>query len=196
MKAIASLSLAALLALPGLLYADGVFTWVDEHGITHYSSSKDTQKARLAELPPIMRGEVKLTNKKLVSCAQHGGVDCPAGADSDGSVICLDGFKNATTRFRFSCNSPRLKVAELVKAENGNPPRVLIRNSNSVAAEKPLVEYRLGSGKTLTFNGPEEIAPFGVGEFTPVEQIEDGEPAYPRKLSLARLTIKCENCSQ
>lgn len=219
MKLSGTLLLAALIFVQPALSAsaEGVFTWEDESGVLHFSSSKDTEKAQLADLPPIMRGEVKLAPVPLVSCKEHGGIDCQAGSDSDGSVICLDGFKNATARFRFSCNSPRLKVVELIDEEEGLPPKVLVRNSNSVPAKTPVISYRAESGEELSFSGPAEIAPYGVGEFvlnTHVEQSENAElpegaeqteetkefdnivQSVPERLKLARITITCENCSQ
>ncbi len=34
------------------------------------------------------------------ACSGHGGVDCSAGADYDGSVICFDGWTNSSVSFR------------------------------------------------------------------------------------------------
>ncbi len=33
------------------------------------------------------------------ACSGHGGVDCSAGADTDGSVICIDGWKNSSVQY-------------------------------------------------------------------------------------------------
>lgn len=39
---------------------------------------------------------------KSGACSHHGGVDCSAGADSDGSVICSDGWRDSSVSY--SCN--------------------------------------------------------------------------------------------
>lgn len=33
------------------------------------------------------------------ACSGHNGVDCAAGADSDGSVICVDGWKGSSAQY-------------------------------------------------------------------------------------------------
>lgn len=37
------------------------------------------------------------------ACSSHQGVNCAAGPDSDGSVICNDGWRNSTVKY--SCHS-------------------------------------------------------------------------------------------
>jgi len=34
------------------------------------------------------------------ACGSHGGVDCPAGPDSDGSVICNDGYRDSSIKYQ------------------------------------------------------------------------------------------------
>ncbi len=34
------------------------------------------------------------------ACSGHGGVDCAAGPDSDGSVICMDGWKGSSVAYQ------------------------------------------------------------------------------------------------
>lgn len=34
------------------------------------------------------------------ACSNHGGVNCSAGPDTDGSVICNDGWKDSTITYR------------------------------------------------------------------------------------------------
>lgn len=36
------------------------------------------------------------------ACSGHGGVNCAAGPDSDGSVICNDGWRDSSVRYRCS----------------------------------------------------------------------------------------------
>ena len=37
-------------------------------------------------------------------CSHHGGVDCSAGADSDGSCICNDGWRDSSCSYNSSCS--------------------------------------------------------------------------------------------
>lgn len=39
------------------------------------------------------------------ACSYHGGVDCTAGADYDGSVICADGWKDSSVSLLSSCEN-------------------------------------------------------------------------------------------
>lgn len=34
------------------------------------------------------------------ACSGHGGVNCSAGPDSDGSVICVDGFRDSSVQYQ------------------------------------------------------------------------------------------------
>ena len=34
------------------------------------------------------------------ACSSHGGVNCSAGADSDGSVICVDGWRDSSVTYQ------------------------------------------------------------------------------------------------
>jgi len=33
------------------------------------------------------------------ACGEHGGVDCSAGPDIDGSVICMDGYRGSSIKY-------------------------------------------------------------------------------------------------
>ena len=80
-----ALNLATLLFLslaPAL--ADNVFRWADEKGVVHYTSKPLEQNSKPAALPPITRGEVKVTAGELLTCKSHGDINCEAGADKDG----------------------------------------------------------------------------------------------------------------
>jgi hypothetical protein len=171
--------------------ADGIFKWTDESGTTHYTTDANAPGFQKAELPEINRADVNLVTTPLLSCDGHGGIDCNAGPDKDGTVICGDGFTEANPIFRFSCSSPSLKIAELLDKLEDGTVKVLIRNSKSVAATKPQVLVREGSGKETIFSGPEEIAPFGVGEFV---LSADKANEVRELLTQARIRISCTNC--
>jgi Domain of unknown function (DUF4124) len=83
--------------------ADPVYRWEAPNGSVHYSSKPPHQGAKPADLPPIMKGDIKLSKTYFISCDQHGGLNCNAGADQDGSVICNDGFKNSSLRHKKVC---------------------------------------------------------------------------------------------
>jgi len=173
-------------------YSTPIYKWTDDAGVTHYSSKSDATSAQPAKLPPITRGEVKLAKKLLISCQQHGGINCQAGADSDGSVICYDGFKQASARYRFSCSSPKLEITEVSDPMPDGRFSVFVRNSKSVSASKPALYYKPEGQREVRLEGPEEIEAFGMAEFkfqAVNADIPDG------KVSLTQLNITCANCS-
>lgn len=173
--------------------ADKVFKWQDSQGVIHYSNRPGDKDARPAELPPIMRGEVKLASPKLLTCDAHGGVSCRAGNDTDGSVICNDGFRNSSQRFRFTCAAPKLDIADISDVTPEGGFSVFIRNSKSVAANKPAVAFSRPDGTKVVLNGPAEVEPFGSAEF--VYQASDGVQLKD-KPTFAQLNVVCENCPQ
>ena len=168
-----------------------VYKWQDEHGAVHYSTKPTSGAAQRADLPPIMRGEMKLGQQKLVSCAEHGGINCQAGADTDGSVICYDGFTGATNRFRFSCASPKLSIADISDLRADGTFAVTIRNAKSVAAAKPRVMFVRADGTEVALKGPEQVEAFGVGEFS-LDNKEAGELSV--KPNAGQLKVECANC--
>lgn len=172
------------------LYAEGVYKWEDANGVVHYSSKSPSPDAKPAELPRIMRAEVKLTDMKIVSCSAHGGVNCQAGADADGSVICLDGFTGATQRYRFTCNAPKLSVTQITDLPEGGYS-IFVRNSKSVTANSIGLFVRDEAGKELKLRGPGEIEGFGTGEF--LLEKKDSE-ALKAKPSLDQVRLTCANC--
>ncbi len=189
-----TLSVLVLLQL-GLLAASAgakpVYKWQDETGTVHYSSKPVNKNAKPAELPPITRGEVQLTKRKLISCGDHGGINCKAGADTDGSVICYDGFRNASPRYRFSCNSPKLEISEIGDIEADGSFRVMVRNAKSVVASSAAVLFKPDMGPEVKLVGPDEIEAFGIAEFRFNPQDND----IPQtKVDLAQLDVKCANC--
>lgn len=188
-----SLILVGILSLTSLASADSVYRWTDDAGVVHYSSKPVHAGHEPADLPKIMKGDVKLTAATLVSCEPHGGVDCQAGADSDGSVICYDGFKNASPRFRFTCNSPKLELSDVSEPSKQGGFTVFIRNSKTVAAKKPTVSYAFPDGRNFPLEGPAEIAPLGVGEF--IFKAPPGV-AVSEKPTFAQLNVTCENCGK
>ena len=165
-----------------------IYTWKDKDGTVHYSSKPVEKGAKEAKLPPIMRGEVKLTTSQLTTCDKHGGVNCQAGPDGDGSVICFDGFTSASTRFRFTCQTAKLEIADIIQEEESSAFKVLIRNSKSVVAVQPQVVFKPEHGARAALKGPKEIEGYGVGEFVYNGPNSVSEPG------IANLDINCQNC--
>lgn len=180
-----------ILAAANVAVASPVYKWTDKEGKVHYTSTPPSKDAKPAQLPDIMRGEVKLVEQKLVTCDKHGGVNCQAGTDSDGSVICFDGFKGATARFRFTCNSPKLEIADISELGDNGAFTVFIRNAKSVEAQKPVVNVKPAEGKEVTLKGPETIPAFGVAEFQFVPITPDKKLPKP---TVADISVSCANC--
>ena len=172
--------------------ADEVYRWEGPDGVVHYSSEPPEVDAAPAELPRITRGRLGLQAKALETCENHGGINCQVGADLDGSVICLDGFKDTSTRYRFHCNSPKLDLSDISDIKESGEFSILVRNSRSVAAEKPEILLRLtDSPAAIVLKGPREIDAYEVGEFI-YNPAEYG--ALTEKPKPEQLTITCSNC--
>lgn len=190
-----SLLACALLSLPlspHLIQADEVYRWEGPDGVVHYSNTPQDDHARPAELPRITRGRLSLEAKAMETCQNHGDINCQAGADVDGSVICTDGFLDASTRYRFFCNSPKLEVADIGKANASGDFSILVRNAKSVAAQKPELILRLNQMTAgVILKGPDKIDPFDTAEFI-YKASEYG--ALSKKLENSQITIACANC--
>jgi hypothetical protein len=178
--------LAALVACVYLIgfalqgaWAQGVYKWQDENGVVHYTSKAGKAGAKAADLPPITRGEMKL------------GVDCAAGADVDGSVICGDGFKDATARYRFHCNSPKLLVADVSNRTAEGDFKVVLRNAKAVAAVKVALFFERPDKREVPLDGPGEVKPFGAAEFTLAKADTEGLANKPLP---TQFRIVCSNC--
>ncbi len=171
--------------------ADSIYKSTDKDGRVRYSTRAPSADAKPADLPEIMRGEVKLVDQKLVSCDKHGGVNCQAGADADGSVICLDGFRESSARFRFTCSMPKLEVSDISETGVDGEFTVFIRNSKSVDALNPLVSIKTKEGTELRLKGPEKIAAFAIAEFQ--FKPDSIEKQIPRP-NFAEVLIACKNC--
>lgn len=163
-----------------------IYKWYEKDGTVRYSTWDRGDAAKPEELRPIVRKESPVRAGLLQSCSRRGGINCGAGPDTDGSVICYDGFRDAAPRFRFSCSSPKLSASEVLPGENGTFV-VVLRNSNGVTASGVKVAFKQG-GKKMPLAGPADIEPFGVGEYEPPR----GAPLNPPKLSEIELT--CANC--
>lgn len=187
-----STAFISALLVPAALYAKPqVFTWEDENGTVHFSSNPNDPRAKQAKLPEINRGDVQVVKPKLISCSAHGGIDCQAGSDEDGSVICHDGFRGASPRYRFTCNAPKLQITAVGDVDQFGNFIVTVRNSKSVKAVSPALRYTPEPGKEVSLSGPTEIEPYGVVDFT-FEPKDADIPKGP--VSIAQLSVECANC--
>ncbi len=175
----------------GSALGDEIYKWVDNDGITHYSTQKFDERARLADLPNLNKGEYKIGAVNGATCDKHGGINCQAGEDVDGSVICFDGFDGASARFTFHCNSPKLRITDVSEPDNRGKVSVFIRNDRSVTARLPKVIFTNKEGSKLPLKGPAEIQEFQMAEFT----LHSGYLIQNRaKPDLSQFTVSCENC--
>jgi len=187
--------LCALVFLTPLSAIAQVYKSVAADGSVRYTSKPPQKGAKPADLPQIMRSEVKLSTTQLKTCDQHGGVNCQAGADKDGSVICYDGFTEATARFRFTCSTAKLEISDVSDLTNSGGFTVFVRNSKSVAASQASVIFKPKTGGEVKLQGPAEIEPFGVAEFTYEPPRGKEESLASAKPTLAELDLLCANCA-
>lgn len=187
-------ALHAMLALcscwcVNLAFAQGVYKWTDEKGKTHYSSEAPNKNARPAQLPKITKAPFE--PKKDIAqetCSTHGGINCQAGADADGSVLCYDGFPGAVNRFNLSCTEARLEIIEIKKKEEVGEYAVFVRNQSGVAAKSPLLIYTFSRRQKREVPGPQVIAPFASEELSLRVQPGESEPTQ------VTLQVTCANC--
>ena len=46
------------------------------------------------------------------ACSDHGGVNCDAGPDTDGSVVCNDGWTGSTVQYHFVSDNQNLALSK------------------------------------------------------------------------------------
>ena len=175
-------------AIPPFSHADGIYKWTDEKGKTHYSSKAPAPGATPVSLPPVKKESFTTGRGLPQSCNNHGGINCAAGPDADGSVICLDNFRDAVNRFNFSCLEARLDIAEVKEKTAGTEYSVFVRNTSGVEVQSPSVTYESQYREKIELSGPPKIDPYGVGEFRLNIRPGLSKPAA------ANLTVSCLNC--
>ncbi|NLF24690.1 MAG: DUF4124 domain-containing protein [Deltaproteobacteria bacterium] len=185
-------TVVVLILMMGVSIADAeVYKWQDSNGVVHYSSKPTSQEAKPATLPKITRADVGIPSSGLVSCAKHGGIDCQAGPDMDGSVICMDGFTGATTRYRFHCSTPKLSISEVSDKTPEGTYKVVLRNAKAVKANQVSLFFERPDGKEVPLNGPAEVEPFGAAEYVLDKVDAEGLSSKP---TIANLRFTCSNC--
>jgi hypothetical protein len=168
--------------------AQDIYSW-KEGGVTHFAS-RPMPGAKKAELPNITKEPVSRASSSLKSCDKHGGINCSVGADTDGSVVCLDGFKDTAALFNFTCQSARLEFVEATFDSASGEHKVFVRNAKSVPAKRVTVIYQEKLFAPTKLTGPSEIAPYETGEFILKNKPGIEFPAPGAK----SLLLACNNC--
>lgn len=180
---------ACHVVVPGISAAQ-VYKWTDNSGITHFSSSKPHENAKPADLPPIMREKVKEIASTGEICKAHGGINCEEGPDTDGSVICYDGYRETPERFQFRCKSAKITISDISNSTSDHEGEfsIWIRNEKDVEAQDVLVELLNPDGTNLVAEGPQAIAPLEMAEYK-LKNIDATQTP-----SKAQIEATCANC--
>ena len=217
-----------LLLVVTLLFVFGINTKAQEQSVykrvnvagnIEYSTTPFENEQSPIKLPTISKENMdtridRIKGSTPQNCEGHGDIDCSQGSDVDGSVICLDGFREAVAPFRFSCLEVSLKTINLrlidfeeeiheiskqgliIPKEVEFSPKslqVVIRNMSNVEAQGVIVRIPSGRKTFVQANGPSMMKPFEVGEyefdFSEIKKIRHSE-----ELSKGSIRIMCQNC--
>jgi len=202
--------LALLLVFRTSGLTEEVYKWVDADGRVQFSTTPPVAGAKPADLPKITRQNIDqrikdLKQRSALSCAGRGGIDCTQGPDTDGSVICADGFRGAAPPFRFRCTEAKLEVVqmnllgddqqilkeideEVTQLSRGAATslQLAVRNLSDVAAEQVSVQFG-SSGSSLSFSGPARIEPYAIADYI----LPLGAQVFESPLAY---TVRCQNC--
>ena len=195
-----------------------VYRWVDDKGEIHYSTSPSRRGAEPAQLPEIKRESAEQRIETIReatpdNCQSHGEVDCTKGPDVDGSVVCLDGHRDAVGQFHTYCSTAKLQFerveildrsGSLLRNGTVNEMRraafveITIRNVADVPAQGVKAEISLPRAPyPAVASGPAEVERFGLGEYRidlgPLQQYL-GE-RLERDFKKLRITLDCKNCN-
>lgn len=196
-----------------------VYRWVDEEGRVHFSTDPAAAaRGKPADLPRLQKENLdsrieSIRSSTPRSCEQHGGEDCTRGADQDGSVICLDGYRDAVLPFRFHCMEARLQTdllvlvadssdfikhggSNLARRLEGKTPMGLqlnVRNLSGVKALDVHVELLLPGSGPRQIPGPPDIDAHGSADFMlPFTELR-ARPTVDQ-IAKVRYRVRCTNC--
>ncbi len=186
-----------LLLCSTMSHADGVYRHVDSAGRVTYSTkpSAGADAVKPAALPMIGRWEPRPAAQKEPTCENHGGVACDRGADDDGSVICLDSYKDSLMRFAENCELAKLSVLGDPQRNSDLPTeiKVTVKNDSAATANGVLASFILNKfDPPLLLKGPSVIEPFSVADYAVNTTIHE-LPMY-RKLLATDIGLECGNC--
>jgi hypothetical protein len=208
----------SLLSQPARADGQSVYQWTDSDGRIHFSTQPEGRDARQSTLPPLQRENIDERIRDIKaqtpeSCIPHGGIDCNRGADQDGSVICLDGFKDAVMPFQFECREAKLKAEYMISAGagdeliphgrnlirklGGKTPKSLqltLRNLSGVEAFGIKTHIVFGRRFQFDATGPEKIPAYGTADYT--LSLDSISPARTiAEIEQSRYKVECTNCS-
>lgn len=197
--------------------AEDIFKQIDNSGKVVYSNHPQGDSAERTQLPSIIRenidnriDSIRQTTPK--NCTAHGGEDCSQGPDGDGSVLCLDGYRDAILPFRFACLEARLSYNSLQffdsqgkalsfndldehnAAQQISSAGVSVRNISNVKAEgMDVVLLHPKKNEFIALEGPLTIDPFGVGDYR-IAYAQLDKKVYFSMLVKLQLKVWCTNC--
>ncbi|MCB0358831.1 MAG: DUF4124 domain-containing protein [Bdellovibrionales bacterium] len=201
--------------------AGDIYTWTDSEGRVHFSTSPHSPGAKRADLPELQHEDLDekiqaIRESTPPNCLDHGGIDCSAGPDSDGSVVCLDGFREALLPHRFACSEADLSVTEVFIVDNDgqvvseleradalapvadeqwkNYALVLsLRNNSAVAAAGMEVAFALPGREFSPATGPEGVPAYGAAEYRlPLAGLKN--LVNLRQIAKTDYKVRCTNC--
>ena len=196
-----------------------IYQVTDQSGRFIYTDQPSSETYESVTLPSIQKENLDekidtIRRQTPPSCSGHGGISCSLGADDDGSVVCLDGYRDASPNFRTLCSKAKLKILSLyLRGEDGkvhdfnerlplqaqinkNKATVLlvsIYNAAEIPAQKMEVKLRQRRLDYIFANGQQSIGPYESEEYSFL--VTD-------LLSISRIThltrgmiyLNCENC--
>jgi hypothetical protein len=188
-----SLVLALSLVATETSLSEAIYKKTNPDGKIEYSSKAHTPQHMPAKLPEIMRGEVKLPANSQVTCDKHGGVNCEAGADTDGSVICYDGFKDVLQRFKLTCLAPKLEIVSISKNEEDQGFTVTLRNLKQAEAKQVLVTAKTIQGSTIQLDGPTQVTLLGSADYKYLPHKHRDSDFFDLPKT-SQINVTCFNC--
>jgi hypothetical protein len=192
------LSLLVLVSTSQATPAPAIHRTVNADGVPEYFARPGDQRGAGVNLPPLRRATIDAASRRDLTpatCRGHGGVKCSSGADSDGSVVCYDGFRESAQSFNDNCASARLVLTELRQIE-GVKYAIVLRNTAGVPASGVRFSYKPSIGLAVELSpveGPETIAPYGSAEFI-VSSFKKPFETEHTQLEPKYLWITCGNC--
>lgn len=159
-----------------------VYVKESESGTLSFSS-KPSSGAQKADLPEITKVDIEENVKKLkkktpLTCTTKGGIDCEAGSDADGSVICYDGFKGSIERWNFKCGFAKLEVLEV------NEKGFVLKNNGPAEAQS--LRFRTNCSKKPKIT--RSLAAYGLANYTFSEFCANNTQDI-------KLSVTCKNCN-
>lgn len=185
------------------LAQEKIYKWTDKQGKVHFSNSQTMLEQKEAELPVIQKENIESKINRLkqntpASCENHGGLDCASGKDfSDGSVICIDSFRDSIQPFDFYCTEAKLsentKVSEINEIAT---IEVSLRNESAIKARNIKVKYKLEEFRKIEveLTGPNDIEPFGLETYSFISK-DKLDKRYPDRAIMGRSIVSCDNCA-